>query len=197
MSSQIILAVYSTSSYAATQKLSQRVARPLRFRVRYRLVKATVYIETSVIRYLTARQSRDLRLAADQEASCNWWRNARDRFELFVSPFVISEAQSGDPYAASRRMEALLGISLLKEHHIVTPLASSLLHGLALPDTADMDAFHIAIAAVHGIDYLLTWNCRHINNAVMKPRMRVICRDAGFDCPEICTPFELSGGDLL
>ncbi|MEI7900240.1 MAG: type II toxin-antitoxin system VapC family toxin [bacterium] len=160
-------------------------------------MKPTVYIETSVISYLTARQSRDLRLAADQAVTRDWWQNERIRFELFASPFVISEAQSGDPHAASLRMEALKGISLLKEHQAATPLASSLLHGLALPDTADMDAFHIAMAAVHGIDYLLTWNCRHINNAVMKPRMRVICRDAGFDCPEICTPVELSGGDLL
>ena len=160
-------------------------------------MKPTVYIETSVISYLTARPSRNLRLAADQEVTRYWWQNERDQFKLFVSPFVISEARSGDRHAASLRMEALKGISLLKEHRTSTPLASSLLHGLALPDTADMDAFHIAMAAVHGIDYLLTWNCRHINNAVMKPRMRVICRDAGFDCPEICTPVELSGGALL
>jgi len=160
-------------------------------------VKPTVYIETSVISYLTARPSRDLRLAADQKATRDWWRDARVHFELFVSPFVISEAKAGDPSAAALRIETLSEIGVIQEQPVATRLAASLLRGLSLPDTADMDAFHIAMAAVHGINCLLTWNCRHINNATMKPRMRVICQDEGFNCPEICTPLELSGGNVL
>jgi len=160
-------------------------------------VKPTVYIETSVISYLTAQPSRDVRLAADQKVTRDWWQNERAHFELFVSSFVISEAKIGDPSAAALRIATLAEIGIIQEQPVVTRLATSLLHGLSLPDTADMDAFHIAMAAVHGINYLLTWNCRHINNATMKPKMRAICQDEGFNCPEICTPLELSGGNVL
>jgi predicted nucleic acid-binding protein len=151
----------------------------------------TVYIETSVIGYLTARPSRNLRLAADQDATRDWWQNERDRFELVVSMSVLTEIKAGDATAAAQRMALVVSVTLLPDSEDADKLSIALLDALALPRTAKIDAAHVAFAAFHGIDYLLTLNCRHINNAVTKPKMREVCRMAGYACPEICSPAEL------
>jgi predicted nucleic acid-binding protein len=154
-------------------------------------VKPTVYIETSVISYLTARQSRDLRLAADQSATRDWWQKERDHFELFVSTSVLDEIRAGDAAAAEKRMSVVAPITVLPDSEDADDLSDALLRTLTLPRSAKIDAVHIALAAVHGMDYLLTLNCRHINNAAMKPNMREVCHKAGYVCPEICSPAEL------
>jgi hypothetical protein len=106
---------------------------------------------------------------------------------------VLEEAKRGNPDAASRRVEALSGIPLLAITEAVAALAKALIKERALPTKALDDSLHIALAAVHGMDYLLTWNCRHIDNAEMKPVVRSICVANGFISPEICTPQELMG----
>lgn len=156
-------------------------------------MKKSVYVETSVISYLTARVSRDLVSAARQQLTQEWWDNSRQKFELFVSPLVSDEALRGDLEAAGRRMEILRDIPELTLTDDAASLAGRLMQAGALPEKAKDDAVHIAIAAVCQMDYLLTWNCRHIDNAVMKPVMRKICAEQGFVCPEICTPEELRG----
>ena len=152
-----------------------------------------VYIETSVISYLTARPSREILAAAWQQVTREWWDDHRTRFELFISELVLTEAAQGDPDAAQRRIERLKGIPELDVTHDAVALAKVLVADGAVPNEAMDDATHIAVAAVHGIDYLLTWNCRHLDNAEMKPLIRSVCTLAGYRCPEICTPQELMG----
>jgi predicted nucleic acid-binding protein len=155
---------------------------------------ATVYIETSVISYLTARPSRDVLAAAHQAITREWWDYHRKRFEVFISPLVIEECKRGDASAAALRLGALGDLASLEIVEEALLLAAALITDGALPDNAQDDAAHIALAAVHGMDYLLTWNCRHIDNAEAKPLVRSICVARGHTCPEICTPEELMGG---
>src|SRR5205823_11621211 len=121
-----------------------------------------------------------------------WWER-RHGFESFVSQLVVRECQAGDPQAAVARLEALAGLPLLEHSEEVEALARELIRRVLLPDRATADALHIATAAAHGIDYLLTWNCTHIANASLRGRIEAVCRDAGFEPPAICTPEELPG----
>jgi predicted nucleic acid-binding protein len=158
-------------------------------------MRKQVYIETSVVSYLAAWPSRDILIAAAQEITRNWWNQERSRYELFVSELVRVEASRGDPDAAQRRLEKLEAISDLKITSEAVALANHLVDQGAVPREVADDATHVAVAAVHGMDYLLTWNFRHIDNAETKPQMRSICAVAGYPCPEICTPQELMGAD--
>jgi len=155
----------------------------------------TVYVETSILSYLTARPSRDLVVAAHQQVTRTWWDEHRGRFEVFVSPLVDQESGRGDADAAQRRVEVLKGLAVLEIVDEAYDLAVALIAEGALPANAQDDAAHISLAAVHKMDYLLTWNCRHIDNAETKPRVRAVCTKHGYTCPEICTPEELMGGE--
>jgi hypothetical protein len=151
----------------------------------------SVYIETSIPSYLTARPSRDLRTAAWQQITLQWWEQARHHYELFTSELVVGEASEGNPEAAKRRLESLRSLTELVVDSEMETLAEKLIAEGGFPAEARVDALHVAIAAVQRIDLFLTWNCRHINNAETKPLMRSICAAAGYTCPEICTPQEL------
>jgi Mg-chelatase subunit ChlI len=151
----------------------------------------SVYIETSIPSYLTARPSRDVRTAAWQQITVQWWEQARQHYELFTSELVVSEAAEGSPEAAQRRLDALRGIKELVIDSEMEALAARLVAEGGFPAEAEVDALHVAIAAVQAVDLLLTWNCRHINNAETKPIIRAVCAVAGYTCPEICTPQEL------
>jgi len=153
--------------------------------------KPSVYIETSIISYLAARPSRDLRAAAWQQITTQWWAQERVKYELFTSELVMAEASAGDREAAGSRLERLHGVAGLPIDAQVRAFAAKLIEGGGVPREAEPDALHIAIACVHEIDYLLTWNCRHINSAAVKPIIRSICAITGYACPEICTPLEL------
>lgn len=154
-------------------------------------MKKSVYIETSIPSYLTARPSRDVRAAAWQQITAQWWDEARYQYELFTSALVNAEASDGHPEAAARRLEALQGIAELLIDEEVQSFAERLISEGGIPEVAKADSLHVAVAAVHGMDYLLTWNCRHIDNATRKPIIRAICIAAGYSYPEICTPLEL------
>ncbi|MGA1824897.1 MAG: type II toxin-antitoxin system VapC family toxin [bacterium] len=156
--------------------------------------KNTVYIETSIVSYLTARPSNDLLAAAWQKATIDWWDVQRNQFDLYTSDIVLDEAGKGDRKAAARRLEALANIPLLAITDEVTALSKALIQAEALPINAIGDSLHIALSAVHTIDYLLTWNYRHIDNAKTKPIIRRICTTNRYAYPEICTPLELMGG---
>ena len=153
-----------------------------------------VYIETSVVSYLTARPSASLVAAAHQQVTRDWWDFHRCRFDQFISPLVIEEAGRGDPDAAVRRLATLEGFPVLEPTESAAELVDILISEGALPSAARDDAAHIAIATVHNMDYLVTWNCRHIDNAEVKPLLRSLCAIHGYVCPEICTPEELMGG---
>lgn len=141
--------------------------------------------------YLTAQPSRDLRVAAWQQTTIQWWEQERTKYELFSSELVLAEARAGDTNAAGRRLAVLDAIPLLAVTGEAKALADRLMADGGIPPHAEMDALHIAVASVHGMDYLLTWNCRHIDNASTKPVIRSSCAVAGYACPEICTPLEL------
>jgi hypothetical protein len=153
----------------------------------------SVYIETSIVSYLSARRSRDIVIAARQQLTRRWWRS-RGSYRLFVSQLVRDEAAMGDPTARARRMRALRGIPALTVTDDATRLAGELVRRGALPEKATVDAFHIGIAAAHEIEYLLTWNCTHIANATMRGTIEGICHSAGLMSPIICTPEELPAG---
>lgn len=154
-------------------------------------MKPTVYIETSVISYLVARPSRDVVVAAYQAVTREWWRNAPERFHLVASSLVVSEARAGDADAARARLEALEGLVLLDATAEAEALTGLLLDSGTVPPTAAEDAAHVAIAAANGVDYLVTWNFRHIANAAMRSRIERVCRRAGCAPPVICAPNEL------
>jgi hypothetical protein len=153
-------------------------------------MKPTVYLETTIISYLTARSSRDLVLAAHQQLTREWWE-IRSRFDLFISELVLREMSSGDKDAAARRHTAVQGFDVLALNEESTNLSRLLIERGPLPEKALADALHISIAVVSGMDYLLTWNCTHIANATTLSKVEKICRDAGYDPPTICTPEQL------
>jgi hypothetical protein len=160
-------------------------------RICYNGVDETVYVETTVVSYLTARPARDLIFAARQEITRRWWRTASERFDLFISPFVIREAQAGDSGAAERRLKAIEEIPFLIPNKDAVALAQRLIHRAAIPLKAAEDAMHVAMAATHGMDYLVTWNFTHIANATMRDKIAYVIESTGFHCPVVCTPEEL------
>lgn len=155
-------------------------------------MKSRVYIETSVVSYLTARPTNDLRAMANQAATVEWWETQRSKYDLVISEFVLAEASLGHPEAAKRRLAALMGLTQLRATEEVRTLGKELITLGALPEKAAIDAYHVAIVAVNGIEYLLTWNCAHIANAHTRPKIEAACRALGYEPPVICTPDELS-----
>lgn len=154
----------------------------------------TVYIETSILGYLTARPSRDIVVSANIQITREWWDTRRSDFQLYSSQAVVKETSQGDAAIASQRLEILRNFSLLDLNQSVLDLAEQFLERSNLPTKADVDAVHIATATVHGMDYLLTWNCKHIANAQIQGKLAQISLDFGYELPIICTPYELLGG---
>ena len=143
-------------------------------------MKPTAYIETSVLGYLTARTSRDVVVAAYQEVTREWWRGASRRFDLVASALVVAEAGAGDADATRARLEALATVTLLDATDDAERLARKLLKVGAVPRQAAEDAAHIAVAVTGGVNYLVTWNFRHIANAAMRSKIERACRQAGY-----------------
>ena len=155
--------------------------------------KKKVYVETSVISYLTARPSHDLIKNARQLATQDWWHVAPAQFDLHISSLVEREAAKGNPEAAVRRMNALKGIPDLPITEEILALAEKLLEATAVPRTSFDDAVHIATASVSGMDFLVSWNCKHIANPMTKPIIRKTLECFGYNYPEICTPLDMKG----
>src|ERR1700722_10901245 len=130
-------------------------------------MKPTVYIETTIVSYLTARLSTDVVRRGQQELTTRWWRDRRQDYALFTSRFALLEAAAGDPTAAAERMEVLNKVDRLEIGPKVETLAERLLSDGALPAKAQVDALHLAVAAVSGMQYLLTWNCKHLANGFL------------------------------
>ena len=156
--------------------------------------KPTVYLETTIPSFLTARPSSSLVLAGEQELTRQWWEARRESFTLFVSELVIEEAIKGDTEASGKRMRAIADVPVLEIDEETIRLTEEILRSGVIPERAAADAGHIAVASRHGIDYLLTWNCRHIANAEIIRRLESVVEAAGYSLPIICTPAELCGG---
>ena len=158
-------------------------------------MKPKAYIETTVVSYLTASASRDVVIAGHQQITRQWWQTAADRFELVASQLVIDEASAGDADAAHDRLATLASVTLLDATDEALELAQQLISAGAIPQKAAEDAAHIAVAVTNGADFLVTWNCRHIANAIMRSRIETVCRNAGYEPTVICTPDELMESD--
>ena len=154
----------------------------------------TVYVETSVVSYLTARPSGNIVIAAHQQVTRDWWGTRRRNFTLYTSQLVLQEAAGGNPEMAEDRLRLLEDLPALDISDEASTLARALVSAGAPPATAPEDALHIAIAVVSGLEYLLTWNCRHIANAAMRKTIEQVCRAEGYEPTILCTPEELLDG---
>ena len=155
-------------------------------------MKPRVYLEMSVISYLVGwLNQRSILVAHNQEFTREWWSTRRQEYELYSSQVAIDESRRGDASLAEARMTFLAEAKLLGVTDAATALAFELLQHTSIPKKADVDALHVAVAAVHGMDYLISWNYRHIVNANSLPKVYSICRSLGYEPPLICTPQEL------
>ncbi len=150
-----------------------------------------VYIETTIVSYLTGRRSNHLVTAARQHLTHEWWDLSRSSFELCTAVLALDEAGKGDVQAAEERLRMLKSMLLLQTTKDAELLAKALVREKALPKKAEADALHIAVAAEQEIPYLLTWNCRHLNNAIMRPVIEAVCESLGYVAPIVCTPEQL------
>jgi len=157
-------------------------------------MKTKVYLETTVVSYLTGRGTRDLIVAAHQEETRALWPRLTSDLEAYISALVYEEASRGNPEQAQKRLAAIEAFSVLDVDDDAQELASRLLSDKAVPEEFPEDAIHIAVAAVNGIDIVLTWNFAHINNPFKKMLIRQAVENAGYRCPEICSPDELMEG---
>jgi len=151
-------------------------------------MKPTVYIETTIVSYLTAWPSRDVVRLSHEMLTREWWAKRKPSFEVYVSDFVFDEAARGDPVAAAERLRNLADIPRLRVNSATTDLSERLATALALPHRARLDAAHLAISAVYGIAFLLTWNCTHLANGSLADRIERTCAEAGYKAPKILTP---------
>jgi hypothetical protein len=153
----------------------------------------SVYLETTFISYLVARPCRDVIVAGHQQTTHDWWANRRSAFECAVSQVVIDEASVGDPAEVQKRLAIIGGLPTLAITDEGNALTQAIMAAGILPQKVLRDAAHVAVAAVHAIDYLLTWNCKHLANAQNARRIAVVCEKLGRKMPIICTPEELMG----
>ena len=154
-------------------------------------MKPRLYLETTIPSYLVARPSRDAIMHGQQAATRQWWEDRRSSYEVFVSEFVDLEAARGEVEMAAARAAAMQGLPRLAVTEAALELAAEILRTGLVPAKAAVDASHIAVASVHRMDILLTWNCTHIHNIAISRQIERLCARAGWPCPTICTPFDL------
>jgi predicted nucleic acid-binding protein len=157
----------------------------------------TVYLETTFISYLVALPARDLVIAAHQQITRDWWQQCHGQFRLVISQVVLDEISVGDESEARKRLELVEPLEVLAASPAAEALAAAIIAAGALPQKAVRDAAHIAVATAHGVQYMLTWNCKQLANAQVVRRIARTCGEHGFAMPAICTPEELfeEGGD--
>ena len=154
-------------------------------------MKPSVYIETTIISYLTAKPSRDLIIAAHQQITTEWWTDVRPQVDCYVSPFLIDEASRGDTTYAQKRLDEIVDFTVLEVNEEIEDLAQQYFAALQIPEKAKIDAFHLAVAAWHKMDYLLSWNCKHIASGRVQKMMQETNARLGVHTPIVCTPEEL------
>lgn len=159
------------------------------------ITMSTVYLENSIISYLRQKPISQVVTAARQNLTHRWWDNERSRFELVVSQYVINEVSAGGQTLAADRLQAPDGIAVLPNAPEILWIANEIMSRAILPIKAQVDALHIASVAHHRIEYLLTWNCKHIANAKTLPRIQRVLAEMGIPIPVICTPEEMLGDD--
>jgi predicted nucleic acid-binding protein len=154
-------------------------------------MKPSVYLETSFISYLTGPLSQNMLVATHQHITREWWKTRRLEFELFISPFVVEEVRQGNATQSANRLAMLKNLPSLEQNDEVVELAKAFVQTQLVPSKVANDAYHIATATVHQLNYLLTWNCKHIANAKIQSRLRQVSQQRGYELPILCTPYEL------
>lgn len=157
----------------------------------FKAMKESIYLETTVVSYYTSKPSRDIIVLAHQEITREWWPKAKERFDIYISEIVVEEAALGDPEAAKRRLEELKDFPHLELNDTVEEMANVYMEQLEIPEKAFRDAAHLAIASIHRVDYLVTWNCTHLANGEVIKKLMEINETFGIHTPIICTPESL------
>jgi hypothetical protein len=157
-------------------------------------MKSSIYLETTVVSYYCSRPSRDIVISARQQLTQIWWENKIDDYNIFISDLVQDEASKGDTEASMKRLEIIANFKILEVDAEASRVAKMLVSEGAIPLMYPEDAVHIGVAAVNGIDFILTWNFTHIHNATKQEKIEHIVDLCGYICPVICTPEELLGG---
>lgn len=186
---QMKLNVPGSNAQGAETPVSERSARK-----EEKMTKPRVYVETSIISYLVSRPSKILIIAANQQLTREWWDARRRFFDLVISDVVVQECERGDRIAAKARLQISEELPLLEVTREAVELAATFLKKGAIPSGSERDALHVSVAAVHGVEFLLTWNCTHIANAEMQRGMARVATSKGYALPVLCTPLELMGG---
>ena len=159
--------------------------------IQYRAIKPKVYVETTVVSYLVARLSANPTVASRQRVTRQLWDDGSTEFEFVVSDAVLDEVSQGDPTIAQRRLEVLSNITVLETLSEANILAQNLIDAGVFPQSSRPDAQHIAIATVHGVNYLVSWNYKHIVSEIKRQHINQVCQGEGFQPLTICTPTEL------
>ncbi len=154
-------------------------------------MKQIVYIETSVISYLTAKPSRDIVIAGHQQTTYEWWNHQRKKYECYISKIVMSEIEQGDKSAALKRIEAVKNISLLEYNVEIEELGIVYMKLFDIPYKSKLDALHLAFASWYRIDFLLSWNYKHISNAIVNIKLNEYNSKNNLFSPILCSPEEL------
>ncbi|CAN5433920.1 hypothetical protein BH20ACI1_BH20ACI1_30460 [soil metagenome] len=154
-------------------------------------MKPSVYIETTIVSYLTAKPSRDLIVAAHQQITNEWWTDVRPQVDCFVSPFLIDEVSRGDAAYAQKRLDEIAEFAVLEVNEQIEDLAQQYFAALQIPEKSKIDAFHLATAAWHKMDYVLSWNCKHIASGRVQKTLQEINIRLGVHTSIVCTPEEL------
>ena len=163
--------------------------------IQVRFMKSKIYIETSVISYLVARPSKNILIAAHQASTIDFW-NRLNEHDVFISDIVIQEVSKGDETQAKHRCQIIEKFHVLEIDNEVKRVAQTFLIEKAIPEKCPEDALHIAVAAANGMDAIVTWNFKHINNPFIRKRIRQILEKIGWVCPEICSPEEFLGDEI-
>lgn len=158
-------------------------------------MKPKVYIETSVVSYLVARPSKNIVIAAHQSSTLDFW-NCLHEYEVFISDIVIQEVSKGDETQAKLRCQIVDNFQILEIDDEIKEIARKFLTKKAIPEKYPEDALHIAVAAANGMDAIVTWNFKHINNPFVRKRIRELLEEIGWKCPEICSPEEFLGDEI-
>jgi predicted nucleic acid-binding protein len=156
-------------------------------------MKESIYLETTVVSYYTSKPSRDIIVLAHQEITRQWWPMAMERYNVFISEIVVEEASFGDTEAAKRRLMELKDFPHLELSDKIEEITQVYMDRLDIPEKSFRDAAHLAVASVHNIDYLVTWNCAHLANGEIIKKLMKINKSFGIYTPIICTPEELMG----
>ena len=154
-------------------------------------MKRTVYVETTVVSYLTARPSSDLQIAGHQKSTRELWPKLLSDYTTYVSALVYREAARGDQDQATKRQKAIRPFLTLATTDEAQALADSIVAGKGIPSEYPEDALHVALASVNGVEVIVTWNFAHLNNPFTRMKVRQLVEKAGYECPEICSPEEL------